>query len=177
MLMRLILLIGLLLAGEYALAQADETQADFEGLPPGVGREAVYFNCTACHSVRQFNQQQLDRDAWDKLLDVMVEKNGMAPLKPWARTLVLNYLSTHFGREDSNKYAGLPPGEGREEVFGICQACHSLQIVQQQRLDRKAWAKTLQWMKEEQGMPDVGPEMTERIVNYLATYFSPTTPR
>ena len=143
---------------------------DYEGLPPGVGRDAVYFTCTACHSVKQVVQQRLSRESWDEVLATMVESNGMHPLRPWARTLVINYLATHFG-EGEEDWEGLPPGLGREEVFYNCQACHSLMLVKQQGLNREDWDETLTWMIEEQGMAEVSADEHDRIVDYLATYY------
>ncbi|RMF11178.1 MAG: hypothetical protein D6763_03930 [Alphaproteobacteria bacterium] len=147
---------------------------DYGGLPEGPGREAVYFNCTACHSLKQFTQQRLSREDWDELLDWMVEENRMHPLQPWARRLVLNYLATHFG-VDEEDWQGLPPGPGREEVFYQCQACHSLAIVKQQGLDRASWDETLVWMVEEQGMEPLEPQDRERVLDYLSTYFGRTS--
>jgi len=154
-----------------AAAQTDDNLAeDYGGLPDGPGRAAVYFNCTACHSLNQFAQQRLAREDWDALLDVMVEKNKMHPLEPWARRQVLNYLATHFG-QDEQDWEGLPPGPGREEVFYTCQACHSLAIVKQQGLPRYAWDDLLVWMVEEQGMPPLDPPERALVLGYLATYF------
>ena len=148
-------------------------QEEFEGLPEGLGREAVYFNCTACHSIRQVDQLRMTREDWDKLLDVMAESNGMHPLQPWARTRILNYLATHFGPEDEVDWDGLPPGEGRELVFYTCQACHSLAIVKQQGLSREFWDDTLTWMVEEQAMPELGDDDRVLVLDYLATNFGP----
>ena len=70
-------------------------------------------------------------------------------------------------------YQGLPPGPGREEVFTLCQACHSLKTVLQQRLSRDVWDETLVWMIEEQGMPELEPEDYARILDYLGSRLSP----
>jgi cytochrome c len=135
----------------------------------------VYFNCTACHSLKQFTQQRMSRDEWDKLLDWMVEKNNMHPMEPWARRQVLNYLSTHFG-VDEQLWQGLPAGPGREIVFGLCQACHSLAIVKQQGLDRTSWEETLEWMVDEQGMPPLDAESQVLVLDYLATHYGGADP-
>ena len=71
----------------------------------------------------------------------------------------------------------LPPGPGRETVFIKCAACHSLRIVLQQRLSRDVWDEVLVWMKEEQSMPKLDPELRELILDYLSTHFSPDKPR
>jgi cytochrome c5 len=143
---------------------------DYGGLPEAPGRTAVYFNCTACHSIKQFSQQRLSREQWDAVLDQMVAKNGMHPLQPWARRLVLNYLATHFGAH-MDTWQGLPVGKGREVVFGLCQACHSLAIVKQQGLSRASWDETLTWMVEEQGMPALDPATRNLVLDYLATHY------
>lgn len=150
--------------------QADEF--DYGGLPPGPGREAVYFTCRACHSLKQFTQQRMSRDDWDAVIGRMVQANGMAAPEPWVRTQVLAYLSTHFGLDEED-WAGLPPGPGREEVFYTCQACHSLRIVVQQGLTRHSWEETLTWMVEEQGMPEPDEESLSLILDYLAANYGP----
>ena len=157
-------------------AAAGSEAADFEGLAEGPGREAVYFTCTACHSLNQFTQQRMSREDWDGAITRMVEVNKMAPPKPWARTLILSYLSTQFGT-DAEDWDGLAPGPGREEVFYQCQPCHSLAIVKQQRLSRKSWEETLHWMVEEQGMPEPDHEEWTAILDYLGSRLGQDAPR
>jgi cytochrome c len=185
----LVLFAALLLGGRSVLAPAtvahemEETvqpAADdpgaFAGLPAGMGREAAYFTCTACHSVKQFTQQRMDRDDWHTAIDRMIEKNGMHLPEPWAYTLILNYLVTHYGADDED-FGGLPPGPGREEVYYVCDACHSVMLVAQQRLSRKIWDETLVWMVEEQDMPELEPDERDAILTYLSTQLSAETPR
>lgn len=71
----------------------------------------------------------------------------------------------------------LPEGDGREDVFYICQACHSLMIVQQQRLNHARWDKLLKWMEEEQGLPELPADVRERVLGYLSTAFGEDAPR
>jgi cytochrome c2 len=154
-----------------AVAQ-DAEEFDYGGLTPGPGREAVYFTCRACHSLKQFTQQRMSRDDWDAVIARMVQQNEMAAPEPWVRTQILAYLSTHFGVDEEN-WQGLPPGPGREEVFYTCQACHSLKIVVQQGLTRHSWDETLVWMVEEQGMPELEEEERDLILDYLAEHYGP----
>lgn len=156
--------------GWLALAAAGRAGDDYEGLPEGPDRDAVYFNCSACHSIQLVTQQNLSRERWDELLDWMVKENGMHPLSPGARTRVINYLATHFG-EDEEDWDGLPPGAGREEVYYTCQACHSLAIVKQQGLSRESWDETLAWMVEEQGMPELETAERDLILDYLSSRY------
>ena len=71
----------------------------------------------------------------------------------------------------ADEWGGLPAGPGREEVYGICGACHSLMIVKQQGLSREAWDETLVWMVEEQGMPELDPESLGLVLDYLADHY------
>jgi len=68
-------------------------------------------------------------------------------------------------------YDSLPEGEGKEEVYGICSACHSIKLVTQQGMTRKKWDKTLDWMYEQQGMPRLEPEVETVILDYLAKHY------
>lgn len=72
-------------------------EVDFQGLPPGAGREEVFYLCNACHSLNTVKQQGLPRDRWDELLDWMTEKQGMPALAGDERDAVLDYLAASFG--------------------------------------------------------------------------------
>ena len=71
----------------------------------------------------------------------------------------------------ADEWDGLPEGAGREEVYGLCGACHSLMIVKQQGLSRDAWAETMEWMVEEQEMEPLEGEEREIILSYLSEHF------
>ena len=81
--------------------------------------------------------------------------------------------STVAASEDgADKWQGLQPGPGREDVFYRCSACHSLMIVKQQGLSRSRWDELLEWMVEEQGMAPIDDEATRgRVLDYLSTHF------
>ncbi len=74
-------------------------------------------------------------------------------------------------------FEGLPLGEGVEDVYYTCQACHSLKLVLQQRLNRSRWDYTLNYMVEEQGMPELEAAERERILSYLSQYLGQDVPR
>jgi hypothetical protein len=76
----------------------------------------------------------------------------------------------------AQNYGGLPPGEGRQEVFAWCTACHSARIIIQQGLTRDDWDELLVWMAQEQGMQEPGPEMRKKILDYLSQQFPPERP-
>ncbi len=73
----------------------------------------------------------------------------------------------------ADEWDGLPDGAGREEVYGLCGACHSLMIVKQQGLSRESWGETLEWMVEEQGMPELDSETEGLVLDYLTIHYGP----
>ena len=64
-----------------------------------------------------------------------------------------------------------PAGPGQAEAGQLCNSCHSLTLVKQQKLSRKTWDKLLVWMVEEQGMAEQPAATRERILDYLAEHF------
>jgi mono/diheme cytochrome c family protein len=70
---------------------------DFDGLPPGEGREETHAICAACHSLRIVQQQGLDTDCWDDLMTWMTEKQGMPALPAADRKRIVGYLAKNFG--------------------------------------------------------------------------------
>ncbi len=71
---------------------------EFGGLPSGPGREAVFYLCSACHSIKLVKQQRLTRDDWDEALHYMVEEHEMAEPEGEDRRVLLDYLGTYLGR-------------------------------------------------------------------------------
>ncbi|MBI6629559.1 cytochrome C-552 [Pontibaca salina] len=66
----------------------------------------------------------------------------------------------------------LPVGEGAEDTFYQCTACHSTAIITQQRLSDARWDYMWDWMVEDQGMYDPEDETKEIVLNYLKQHFS-----
>jgi len=74
------------------------------------------------------------------------------------------------GQDDEGNIALLPDAEGRDITYVICSGCHSIRLVAQQGLTRKAWAESLEWMVEEQGMAELDPETHAIVLDYLAEH-------
>ncbi len=72
-----------------------------------------------------------------------------------------------------NPWYPLPEGEGVMEVYYACNACHSLRTVTNVRYSRRVWDDLLDWMVEEQGMPEFLPDEREMVLEYLATHLGP----
>lgn len=91
-----------------------------------------------------------------------------AALNPYAEAQEASVSSTFDPADD---YWGLPRSEGVETVSAYCGACHSLQIVMQQRQSRDGWDYLLIWMVEKQGMAAPAPETRAEILDYLTREF------
>ena len=99
-----------------------------------------------------------------------------SPRRTWlaavaAAVCLLSAAPDTAGEEDD--YEGLPPGEGRDEVFGLCGACHSMKLVAQQGLSRSTWEEVLVLMVEEHEMAELEPEDERLVLNYLARFYGP----
>jgi hypothetical protein len=69
-----------------------------------------------------------------------------------------------------------PAGQGREETFYFCTACHNFKLVAQQGMSHRQWDDTLNWMTEKHNMPKLEGKDREVILNYLSSTFSQRAP-
>jgi hypothetical protein len=66
----------------------------------------------------------------------------------------------------------LPAGQGAEETYYQCVACHSTAIIRQQRLTDARWDYLWTWMIKDQGMYKPDDATKDIILTYLKTHFS-----
>lgn len=97
---------------------------------------------------------------------------------PTERSALIAYLGTLHAGAGAAAAApardfgpGWPAGPGQAETGELCDSCHSLAIVKQQRLSRETWDKLLTWMVEKQGMAAQSPERRALILDYLVQNF------
>ena len=95
-----LIFIGAMLASSICIANTNPADP-FAGLPAGKGQVETFAFCSACHSLMIVKQQKLSREDWQETLEWMVEEQGMDELPPEAESLVLDYLSLHFGETPS----------------------------------------------------------------------------
>ena len=69
-------------------------------LKEGAGKALVQANCIPCHSTAIVAANHLTREGWDATITTMQEKNGMWPLPPAIRKLILDYLEVAQRPED-----------------------------------------------------------------------------
>lgn len=66
-----------------------------------------------------------------------------------------------------------PAGDGQEETFYICTACHSSALVRQQGLSRDGWDRLIDFMMERHNMAPLDAVDRKQVVDYLAQHFPP----
>lgn len=71
----------------------------------------------------------------------------------------------------------LPEGEGREETFYTCTACHNTALIRRSGMTREQWDELMDWMVTRQNMPPLEPNQRKVIVDYLAEHFPPRRTR
>jgi cytochrome c len=78
---------------------AAQEEQDWQGLPPGKGREEVFYACAPCHSLKLVTQQGLSRQRWEETMDWMIAKQAMPELNPDDRKLIVDYLAKFYGED------------------------------------------------------------------------------
>lgn len=97
----------------------------------------------------------------------------LAPARLALAGLWLAVLAVPALSQSDEELARLPQGEGRDTVAGWCGACHSLNLVTQQRLPRWRWEELLVVMREKHGMPALDPADKAAILDYLGEHLKP----
>lgn len=69
---------------------------------------------------------------------------------------------------------GLVKAENWELVRANCTACHSAQLIIQQRASRASWLDMIRWMQATQGLWPFDARTEARILDYLARHYPPT---
>jgi cytochrome c5 len=125
------------------------------------GEQIINQSCTGCHEVRNIETQALDKNAWTKLVNTMVEKG--ATIKAEDLPGFVEYLT--------RKHGPLPDGAGKKIMLNICTQCHDLDRIRARPQDRDEWDTLLQSMLNE-GAP-LSDDDYPVILNYLARNFAP----
>ena len=76
-------------------------------------------------------------------------------------------------QEHNDRPEDLPAGQGRDETFFTCAACHGIAIIVRQGLPRERWDATIDDMIRQHNMPPPDDADRRLIVDYLAATFPP----
>lgn len=80
-----------------AAPPAPPAQSSLGGLPDGAGKEIVQRSCgSQCHKLDVVTSQRLNRQGWKRIVDAMIARGATGTDRDMK--LVVDYLSTHFGR-------------------------------------------------------------------------------
>jgi len=85
-------------------------------------------------------------------------------------------LSASGAAAEDSEFGLLYVAPGVEATYYTCTACHSEMIVAQQGLTRAGWDELLDWMVEEQGMPELDDAERAAILDYLAAHYNVDRP-
>jgi len=88
---------------------------------------------------------------------------------------LLIYPAVAFSAEPViDEQTGLIVAPGFEQVKKICTVCHSSMLITQNKADRDGWLELIRWMQAKQGLQELEPDIENKILDYLATYYGPT---
>lgn len=69
-----------------------------------------------------------------------------------------------------------PAGEGREQTFYACTACHGFKLVAQQGMTRAQWDDSINLMIRRHNMPPPDDRDRAVVLNYLEATYPPRAP-
>lgn len=106
----------------------------------------------------------------DPMQALIARPAGSNPLDPM--TALRAQSRAGDAAEGNPEHGGLPDGPGVEETYYTCVACHSTDIIKQQRVTDLRWDELWDWMIDAQGMVAPDDETKTAILTYLKTNFS-----
>jgi cytochrome c5 len=156
----------LLIGGWCVLASSAAVSAQ-PALPDAPGVEIVKARCLSCHEADLITQQRLSRTGWTRSVAKMIGWGAMVPEAD--REPMLTYLATYFAPRPMESHPHAAEGEA---VFKrACLSCHDADIVEQQRLTRTGWLrsvdKMIRWGAQ---VPD---PVKDPLLDYLASKYPP----
>lgn len=87
------------------------------------------------------------------------------------KSVVLAFLLAAVLPIPGTQFRELPAGPGREEVEAACYACHSADLLVQQRLTEKQWTATVEKMMRWGAVVEESKKGV--VIAYLAKHFGP----
>jgi cytochrome c5 len=86
----------LLAAGSVLIFAPAAGQQQAEKLAEGIGADLVQTKCTLCHDIGNITRVRQSREEWEDTLKVMIRRG--APISPEEETVILEYLTRHYGK-------------------------------------------------------------------------------
>lgn len=101
------------------------------------------------------------------------EQHVLASDSPKTKTPLNGNSKNHNNATASNPKPLTPEMSPKQMYIAYCGACHSVDLVESQRLSRADWAWVMTDMVEEYGGAWIKPNEQEIIIDYLAEHFGP----
>jgi cytochrome c5 len=149
-------------------------RAGAQTLPDGAGKEVVQARCLTCHEADLIVEQRLTRTGWERSVDKMVRWGAVVGADQ--REPLVTYLAAHFRPKTVAAHTPggteVPPSTVGESAYKrACLTCHEADIVEQQRLTRAGWVRSVDKMVR---WGAVVPEAErDPLADYLAARFPP----
>ena len=154
-----------------------------QDLADGDGKDVVAMKCTTCHDASNIVIAKKSKDEWVETLGKMTSYGAAFSEKEFVT--IIDYLTNHYGKGGAPAQAGasdpaakkaadeaaLPAGDGREYVAVACQACHDLENVKLQKLDKDGWTQVIN------GMVTYGAKLTPDNIKTASEYLAKAFPK
>jgi len=146
----------LVLAEQFASAQQ---------LPAGPGADVLKSRCVICHESDIITSQKLSLTGWTNSINKMVRWGSQ--ITPEEREVLQPYLAMHFAPKPAASHGNTDAGMASYKR--ACQTCHDTDIIEQQRLSKTGWTRSVEKMMR------WGAQVTdadkEPLVDYLVSRF------
>lgn len=150
--------IAIVIAGQSLIAQQ---------LPDGPGAAILKSRCVVCHESDIITSQHLSLGGWTNSINKMVRWG--AQITPEEREVLQPDLAMYFGPKMAASHDNAQPGAATYQR--ACQVCHDAGIIEQQRLTKTGWTRSVEkMMRWGAAVTDADKEP---LVDYLASRFPP----
>jgi cytochrome c5 len=136
-------------------------------LPDGAGAAIVKARCVSCHETDLIVSQRLSRAGWTRSIAKMMGWGATVP--DAEREPLVDYLAAHFA---PRPMASHPHAAEGEAVYRrACLSCHDGDLVEQQRLTRTGWLRSVDKMiRWGAAVPEAAKDP---LLDYLASKYGP----
>ena len=127
--------------------------------------------CTgSCHGPSLIAQQRLDRSAWGREVEKMINWGAEVPLAE--KDALINYLASLFNssRPRPNTSKAVPEGRGKNVFQVACMSCHDDKPTAALKRDRMGWTSEVEKMMNWGAY--VPADRKDDLIEYLISAFS-----
>jgi len=136
-----------------------------QDLPDGEGKALLENNCSFCHSMERLQGKNYGKQYWEDVIAEMREKGS--PLSEEDVPSLVSYLVKTFG---AGPEAEAKAAEARKLIQTNCTGCHGMDRIEEKRLDKAGWERTVK------GMIASGAQLSEAEAGTVIEYLANTYP-